>query len=634
MDSEEIQRQDATEATAEALRNASEGLAWDDRRDFEDAERGLIAPLPEGPIQGEGPLPVFDTGRLGFVGDGEAPDTVNPSLWRQAGLIGRGGLYEVTERIYQVRNIDLSNMTIVEGDSGLIVMDPLISAETAAAALELYRAHRGDRPVVAVIYSHSHVDHYGGVRGVVDQADVDAGKVRILAPEGFVDAAVSENVMAGNAMSRRAMYQFGVLLIPDEKGTLGAGIGAGISLGTITLIPPTEEITEDGPVEIDGVVFDFMLTPDTEAPAEMHWYLPQMKALTAAENCLHTLHNTYPIRGAQVRDPLAWSRYLNETIDRWASEAEVMYGMHHWPVWGSERILENLRAGRDAYRYINDETLRLANQGLTPSEIAEEVRFPPELARHWAVREYYGTVSHNVKATYTRYLGWFDGNPARLQPLPPVPAAERYVEYMGGADQVLERAREAYGRGEYRWVVEVVNHVVFADPGNRDARLLAADAMEQLGYQAESATWRNAYLTGAQELRYGTPQIPLPADSASPDSIRALGLDTLLDFLAIRLNGREAEGRDLVLDLSVTEPDQEVRLELSNGVLHHSRGAFGSGPAPALSVPRELLDRIAAGIAGPDEVASELGTGEGAEAFVRLVGLLDQFSPWFPIVEP
>lgn len=634
MENGEIERHDATEATEEALREASAGLNWDDRRDFEDADRGLIALPPEGPIQGAGPLPVFDSGRLAFVGDRDAPGTVHPSLWRQAGLIGRGGLFEVTDRIFQVRNMDLSNMTIVEGDSGLIVIDPLISAETAAAALELYRAHRGDRPVVAVIYSHSHVDHYGGVRGVVDQGEVDSGKVRIIAPQGFVDAAVSENVMAGNAMSRRAMYQFGALLIPDEKGTLGAGIGAGISLGTITLIPPTEEITEDGPVEIDGVTFDFMLTPDTEAPAEMHWYLPQMKALTAAENCLHTLHNTYPIRGAQVRDPLAWSRYLNETIDRWGGEAEVMYGMHHWPVWGTDRILETLRAGRDAYRYINDETLRLANQGLTASEIAEEVRFPPELARHWSVREYYGTVSHNVKATYTRYLGWFDGNPARLQPLPPVPAAERYVEYMGGADRVIAKAREAFDNGDYRWVAEVVNHVVFADPENREARLLAADAMEQLGYQAESATWRNAYLTGAQELRYGTPQIPLPADSASPDSIRALSLDTLLDFLAIRLNGLEAEGRDLTLDLSVTDTDERVRLELSNGVLHHSGGAFGSGPAPTLSVTRELLDRIAAGIAGPDEVASELGAGEGAEAFVNLIGLLDQFSPWFPIVEP
>ena len=634
MDGGEVERKEASEATARAIEEASKGLAWDDRRDFEDAERGLIAEIPDGPIAGEGILPAFDPARLAFAREGEAPATVHPSLWRQAGLIGRGGLFQVTDRLYQVRNMDLSNMTIVEGETGLIVIDPLISAETARAALDLYLAHRPGREVVAVVYSHSHVDHYGGVRGVVDQEDVDSGKVRIIAPEGFLEAAVSENVMAGNAMSRRSMYQFGVLLVPDEKGTVGAGIGAGISLGTITLIPPTEEVTEDGPLEIDGVEFDFMLTPDTEAPAEMHWYLPQLKALTAAENCLHTLHNTYPIRGAQVRDPLAWSRYLNRTIDRWAADAEVMFGMHHWPVWGRDRILEMLMASRDAYRYINDETLRLANQGLTPAEIAEEVRFPPELARHWAVREYYGTVSHNVKATYTRYLGWFDGNPARLEPLPPVPAAERYVEYMGGADQVITRAREAFDAGEYRWVVEVLNHVVFADPGNSEARLLAADAMEQLGYQTESATWRNAYLTGAQELRYGTPEIPLPADSASPDSIRALSLSTLLDFLAIRLNGREAEGKDLVLDLSVSETGEEVRLELSNGVLHQSPDAFGSGSVPNLDVTRDLLDRIAAGITGPDEVAAELGDAEGAAEFVGLVGLLDEFSPWFPIIEP
>ena len=634
MAADETERKEATEATVEALEAATAGLDWDDRRDFEDSERGFIAPLPEGPVQGEGILPVFDPGRLDFVGDREAPGTVNPSLWRQAGLIGRGGLYRVTDRVYQVRNMDLSNMTIVEGETGLIVIDPLISAETARAALDLYLAHRPERPVVAVIYSHSHVDHYGGVRGVVEQEEVDAGRVRVIAPEGFVKAAISENVMAGNAMTRRSMYQFGVLLIPDEKGTLGAGIGSAISLGTITLIPPTEEIREDGPVEIDGLEFDFMLTPDTEAPAEMHWYLPELRALTAAENCLHSLHNTYPIRGAQVRDPLAWSRYLNQTIDRWGGDAEVMYGMHHWPVWGTDRILETLRAARDAYRYINDETLRLANHGLVPAEIAEEVRFPPELARHWSVREYYGTVSHNVKATYTRYLGWFDGNPARLQPLPPVPAAERYVEYMGGADQIIGRAREAFDRGEYRWVVEVVNHVVFADPEHREARSLAADAMEQLGYQAESATWRNAYLTAAQELRFGTPEIPLPAESGSPDSIRALDLDTLIDFLAIRLNGREAEGRDLVLDLVLTDTGQEVRLELSNGVLHHSTEAFGLGEAPRVEATRDLLDRIASGSAGPEEAGEELGEGTGREAFLLLVGLLDGFAPWFPVVEP
>ncbi len=634
MGADDTERKGATEATVEALKAATAGLDWEDRRDFDDAERGFIAPLPEGPVQGEGILPAFDPGRLDFVGDREAPDTVNPSLWRQAGLIGRGGLYQVTDRIYQVRNMDLSNMTIVEGETGLIVIDPLISTETARAALDLYLAHRPARPVVALIYSHSHVDHYGGARGVIDQEDVDAGRVRVIAPEGFVEAAISENVMAGNAMTRRSMYQFGVLLAPDEMGTVGAGIGSAISLGTITLVPPTEEIRADGPVEIDGVEFDFMLTPDTEAPAEMHWYLPGLKALTAAENCLHTLHNTYPIRGAQVRDPLAWSRYLNRTIDRWAADAEVMFGMHHWPVWGSDRILEALRAGRDAYRYINDETLRLANQGLVPAEIAEEVRFPPELARHWAVREYYGTISHNVKATYTRYLGWFDGNPAHLEPLPPVPTAERYVEYMGGADQVISRAREAFDRGEYRWVAEVLNHVVFAHPGNGQARSLAADAMEQLGYQTESATWRNAYLTGAQELRFGTPEIPLPLESGSPDSIKALPLGTLVDFLAIRLNGPDAEGRDLVLDLALADTGEQIRIELSNGVLHNSNEAVGGDDAPRLEVTRDLLDRIAAGSAGVKEVDQELGEGVGRDQFRLLIGLLDSFSPWFPIVEP
>ena len=632
---EATDRKDATDHTRASQKEAHSCLPWSDERDLEEAARGFVAPLAEGPVTGRDGQFVYDPHRLSFV-HGEAPDTVHPGLWRQAGLAAKGGLFQVCDRIYQVRNIDLSNLTIIEGDTGLIIVDPLISAETAKAALDLYLEHRPERPVVAVVHSHSHVDHYGGVRGVVDEDDVRAGKVRIIAPAGFLEAAVSENIMAGNAMSRRAMYQFGPLLAPDEKGTVGVGLGSGISLGTITLIPPTEEVTADGPLEIDGLTFDFMLTPDTEAPAEMHWYIPELKALTAAENCVHNLHNTYPIRGAQVRDPRAWSHYLNETLERWGREAEVMYGMHHWPSWGSERIIEMLSLGRDAYRYINDETLRMANHGLTPVEIAEELRFPERIADHWAVREYYGTVSHNVKATYTRYLGWYDGNPAHLHPLTPVESARRYVDYMGGADAVIERARGAFGGGEYRWVAQILDHVVFSDPDNREARELSADAMEQMAYQTESATWRNAYLTAAQELRFGTPDIPGIQETASPDSIKALPLAPLLDYLAVRLNGRESEDLDLTIHLKLSDTGEDATLRVVNGVLNHSQAAPSGDADAVVTMTRETLDDIAAGVVEPSAAVDSgaVDAEPDAEPILSVLERLDTFSLWFAVVEP
>src|ERR687898_159261 len=453
------ERKDATKATKDVNDKLLEELPFEDRRDFEDAERGFIAPLPDGGvIRGEDGSDVWNTSKFSFIEeDSPAPDTVTPSLWRQSQLVLKGGLFKVTDRLYQVRNADLSNLTIVEGDTGLIVFDPLITTEAAQWALELYFARRPRKPVLAV-----------------------------------------------NAMSRRATYMYGNLLAPDPKGQVGAGLGMTTSVGTITLIPPTDEITETGQkMTIDGLTFEFLLAPDTEAPAEMHWFIEELGALTAAENCCHTLHNTYTLRGAAIRDPQAWSRYLNETIDRWGHKTEVMYGMHHWPVWGTDRVLELLRKGRDAYRYINDQTLRLANHGHTPVEIAEMIELPDGLAHHWALRGYYGTVNHNVRATYVKYLGWFDGNPANLHTLPPEEVAKRYVEFMGGAEATLKKARSAYESGEYRWVAEVVNHVVFADPGNAEARQLQADALEQMGYQAEAGPSRHFYLTGAKEVAEG-----------------------------------------------------------------------------------------------------------------------------------
>ncbi len=473
------ERKDASDHTRRAIEEATSGLPWDDRRDFEDAMRGFIAPLPPEASHIAGPLlPIWDDDAFGFItDDAPCPPTVNPSLWRQSQLCRKGGLFQVTDRLYQVRNADLSNLTVVEGDTGLIVFDPLISTETAAAAMELYFAHRPRKPVVAVLYSHSHIDHYGGVKGIVSEEDVAAGKVRVIAPEGFLDAAISENVLAGAIMTRRAMYMYGILLPRDPQGNVGVGLGMATSRGTSTLIPPTETITETGQtLEIDGLTFEFLLAPDTEAPAEMHWFIPELGALTAAENCCHTLHNTYTLRGAPIRDPHSWAFHLDETIERWGRRADVMYGMHHWPVWGADRVVDMLRKGRSVYTFINDETLRLANHGMTPIEIAEEVRLPTSLEQHWAVRGYYGSIDHNVKATYVKYLGAYDANPAHLHPLPPTESATRYVEAMGGADAVVARAREAFDRGEYRWVAQLLDHVVFAEPAHQEARELAADA--------------------------------------------------------------------------------------------------------------------------------------------------------------
>ncbi len=630
-------RRDATAATRAANDALAASLPFEDRRDAEEAARGLIAPLPDGGVvHGDGDRTVWDLSRFSFIEQGAPPpETVNPSLWRQAQLVVQGGLYEVVPGLYQVRTLDLSNITFAEGDDGIVVFDPLISTETARAALELYYAHRPRKPVVAVVHSHSHVDHFGGVRGIVDEADVAAGRVRIVAPTGFLEAAVAENVLAGNVMSRRASYMYGNLLPADPKGQVGAGLGMGTSSGTITLIPPTDTISETGQrMNIAGLDFEFMMAPDSEAPAEMHWFIDQFAAITAAENCCHTLHNTYSIRGTKIRDPLGWSKYLEQTIDLWGDRAEVMYGMHHWPVWGRERLHEMLELGRDGYRYINDETLRLANHGFAPSEIAEQVRFPARLSRHWAMRDYYGTLNHNVRATYVNYLGWFDGNPANLHTLPPEEAATRYVDAMGGAAAALDKARGAFELGDYRWVVEVVNHVVFAEPGNADARDLQAAALEQLGYQAESGPWRNFYLTAAKELREGVTTMATP-NTASPDMVRAMSLELFFDYLGMRLDGPRAAESDLTLGLRLTDLDTSWTLLMRNGTLSHRPG-IADGADVVVTMTRPALDEV---ILGTADVAGLVSRGEAGitgdpAALERFVGLLDDFDFWFDIVTP
>ncbi len=632
-------RNDATEFTI--ARNAAlyDELPFDDTSDFDDVQRGFIAPIPDDIIKLEdGSRVAWDPTQYDFIEFGSpAPDTVNPSLWRQSQLITASGLYSATDRIYQVRNYDLSNLTIIEGDTGIIVVDPLISKETAKAALDLYYSHRPQVPVVAVIYSHSHIDHYGGVKGVTSQEDVDAGDVKVVAPDGFMEHAIKENVYAGTAMTRRAFYMYGNLLPADEKGQVGAGLGTTASEGTITLIAPTDTITEDsGDMIIDGLTFQFFLAPDSEAPAEMHWYIPELRALSTAENATHTLHNVYSLRGTKVRDPLAWSKYLNTTLALWGEETDVLYGMHHWPIWGTDEVLDHLRKQRDTYRYINDQTLRLANKGYTMIEIAEMFEMPESLATTWSSRGYYGSVNHDVKAAYDKYLGWFDGNPATLNPLPPVESGVKYVEFMGGADAVLTMARQSYDAGEYRWVAQVVNHVVFADPDNSGARKLQADALEQLGYQAESGPWRNFYLTGAQELRDGIDTSGGSGSTASPDTVRAMEMDQFFDYLGIHLNGPEAEGEILVINWDFTDTGEQYILRLENSVLDHTANAQDPGANVTVTTTRETLNMLLLKETTLLKaiVSGDLRFSGERLKLVKLFELMDSFDVWFNIVTP
>ena len=627
---------DATPLTAARNRAVLDALPFADRQDFEDAARGFIATLPEVEITNAQGRVVWSLRDYGFLAAEEAPSTVNPSLWRQARLNLHSGLFHVADGIYQIRGFDISNMTLLEGERGVIVIDPLISTETARAGLELYYAHRGRRPVTAVIYTHSHTDHYGGVRGVVDEVDVRAGRVPVLAPDRFMIEVVSESVIAGTPMVRRAQFQFGATLPKGPRGQVDAGLGKVTSRGTVTLIPPTVTIAH--PFEthrIDGVEIVFQLAPETEAPAEMHMFYPERRALNLAENATHNLHNTYPIRGAQVRDANGWAKYLDAALDRFGGDADVVFAQHHWPVWGGERVRDFLAKQRDLYKFLHDQTARLMNHGLRPADIAERLALPPELARAWHARGYYGTLSHNAKAVYQRYLGWYDANPANLQPLPPVERARKYVEYMGGAEAARRRAREDFGRGEYRFVAEAMSHLVFADPGDAEARALGADALEQLGYQAESATWRNAYLLGARELRGGTPDLAARAP-VSPDVVRAMPLDLFFDYLAVRVDGERAAGVALALNWVVEDTGERYALTLSNGALTYRADRQHTRAHATVTLARAALDRLAL-----RETTLADATSSGAlridgdrGALATLFGLLDDFRMMFPVVEP
>lgn len=618
-------------AVIESAHKASvDQLPFHDTRDFADADRGFIAALEPCIVTAADGRVVWDNDSYGFL-DADAPDTVHPSLWRQSQLCAKQGLYEVVEGIYQVRGLDLSNISFVEGDTGVIVIDPLISTETAAAALALYRAHRGDRPVSAVIYTHSHVDHFGGVLGVTNQADVDAGKVAIIAPEHFTEHAVQENVYAGTAMARRAAYMYGLALARGPQGQVGCGLGQAGSTGEVALIVPTVDIGETGETHtIDGIEIEFQMAPGTEAPAEMHFYFPQFRALCMAENATHNLHNLLTLRGALVRDPHGWSGYLTEAIDTFADRTDVVFASHHWPTWGRDNIVEFLSLQRDLYAYLHDQTLRLLNQGYTGAEIAEQFQMPPALEAAWNTHGYYGSVNHNVKAVYQRYMGWFDGNPGRLWPHPPEALAPRYVEAIGGIDRVVELARTAFDSGDYRWAATLLDHAIFTDEHHAAARALYADTLEQLAYGAENATWRNFFLSGATELREG--KFGTPTQTASPTMLAQLTPEQMFDTFAINVNGPRAWDLDIAVDITFTDTADNYRLTLRNGVLVYRKVTADPATAQATVALANKL-RLLTFAAGDSASAGLEITGDAA-ALSSLVAVLDRPDPDFDIITP
>jgi len=602
--------------------SSTTGLPFHDRRDFEDADRGFLGALEPAVVTDASGRVVWDNDAYAFLAD-ECPDTAHPSLWRQGQLVARQGLYEVCPGIYQVRGLDLSNMTLVEGDTGVIVIDPLISAETAAAALALYRAHRGDRPVTAVIYTHAHVDHFGGVHGVLE------GPVPILAPHGFMESAVSENVYAGVAMSRRATYMYGVTLEKGPAGQIGCGLGMATSTGSIGLVAPTVDITRTGQEEVlDGVRIVFQLTPGTECPAEMNFSFPGRRALCMAENATRNLHNLVTLRGAVVRDARVWSAYLDEAVRLFAADTDVAFASHHWPTWGTDHVVEYLSLQRDLYAYIHDQTLRMINSGLNGSEAAEAMVMPPALEQAWHTHGYYGSVSHNVKAVYQRYLGWFDGNPAHLWAHPPVEASTRYVECMGGADAVVTLAAGYAGRGDLRFAAELLDRVVFADPRHPGVKEQLAAVYEQLAHGSENATWRNFYLTGAQELRAGVATAPQTVGSA--ELLSALTVEQLLDAVAIRIVGPRAWDERLTVDWRFTDLGVTHRATLVHGVLTH-RVVDGTGePADlTLSLTKGQMFGVLLG-AGLDGIGHEGDPG----VVGRLLAVIEAPDPNFAIVTP
>ncbi|UEO46546.1 MBL fold metallo-hydrolase [Escherichia coli] len=625
----------ATQYTQQVNQNYAKSLPFSDRQDFDDAQRGFIAPLlDEGILRDANGKPYYRGEDYKFDINAPAPETVNPSLWRQSQINGISGLFKVTDRMYQVRSQDISNITFIEGDTGIIVIDPLVTPNAAKASLDLYFKHRPQKPIVVVIYTHSHTDHYGGVKGIVSEADVKAGKVQIIAPAGFMDEAISENVLAGNIMSRRAFYSYGLLLPHNAQGDIGNGLGVTLTTGGPTIIAPTRSITKTGEkLNIDGLDFEFLMAPGSEAPSEMHLYIPALKALCTAENSTHTLHNFYTLRGAKTRDTAKWTDYLNETLDKWGSQAEVLFMPHTWPVWGNQHINDYIGKYRDTIKYIHDQTLHLANQGYTMNEIGNMIHLPETLDKNWASRGYYGSVSHNARAVYNFYLGYYDGNPANLNPYGQVDMGKRYVKALGGSAHAINLAREAYNQGDYRWASELLKQVIAANPGDQVAKNLQADTFEQLGYQAESATWRGFYLTGAKELREGAKKIE-HASTASPDTIKGMTVEMLLDYMAVRLNSEKAAGKSISLNFNLSDNDN-LNLSLNNSVLNYRKVLQPKVDASFYMIRSDLHDVLVGQAKMADLVKAKKAKiiGNGAK-LEEIIACLDNFDLWVNIVTP
>ncbi len=620
----------ATEATLSANAKLGAQLNLGDQQDFKDAARGLIAAPTALQVAGPGNTTVWDMPSFDFI-KGAAPDTVNPSLWRQAMLNNNYGLYKVTEGVYQLRGFDISNMSLIEGQTGWIVVDPLTTRETAAAAIAFAREHLGNKPISAVIFTHSHIDHFGGVLAVLGTTD----NTEIVAPVGFMEEATSENVIAGTTMSRRSMFMYGSELERSPRGHVDSGLGKSPAFGSPGIAAPTRTITTTGEtLTIDGVEFIFQNAPGSEAPAELTFYLPQHKAFCGAEVVSRTMHNLYTLRGAQVRDARKWSHYIDEAMDLFP-DTEVYFASHHWPMWGNEAIMDFLKKQRDGYRFIHDQTLRLASQGYTSREIAEQLQMPESLRSSFPNRGYYGTLKHNAKAVYQKYFGWYDGNPANLDPLPPVEAAQHYVAMMGGADVILSKAQADFDKGEYRWVAELLNHLVFAQPDNTAAKSLLAQTYDQLAYQAESGPWRDVYLTGALELRQGAPEKGLGIANAA-DLIKATPVDQFFELMAVMLNGAKADGKTFTLNIQFTDLNEAHVLQLENSVLHHRTGQATTDANATIHITHALFVKMLTGNAGiRDILLSDDVSVEGSK--LDLLGfftLLDRPNETFNIVTP
>ena len=626
---------DASDATKKANQAVREYLPFDDQTDFENAQRGFIATLDSGRITGEGGAVVYDMKQYEFL-ENEEPATVNPSLWRQSRLNAMDGLFKVADGIYQVRAFDLANISFIRGEKGWIVVDPLTANETAKAAYDLLQEHVETAPITAVIYTHSHLDHFAGVKGLISTEQVEKGEVMLIGPEHFFIESVNENLMAGNQMGRRASYMYGNVLPKSPEGTVGSGLGVTTAAGTVTIIEPTTDIGKTPQrLNVDGVEMVFMNTPGAEAPAELMFYMPGKKAFCQAEEINHTFHNLYTLRGAQVRNGLKWSKYIHEAIEMFGEEVQVSFGSHHWPTWGNQEIVDFWKKQRDLYRYVHDEVLRLANHGYTLLEVGEMVELPDSLGKSFASRGYYGSVNHNAKAQYQLYFGFFTGNPADLHPLPPEAAGKKFVEYMGGAAAVIKKARADYERGEYRWVATALNYLVFADPDNKTAKGLLAQTYEQMGYQAESGPWRNFYLSGAKELRDGVLKTATP-NTGSPDIVRNLGLETYLDYLAVRLNHPKAAGRDMTFNVSLPDVREKFVISVENGAMNYTLGKHAKGADATVTLDRSVLDAINLGETSFDQaVADGKAKVDGSSAtFGEFLALLDRFEFWFNIVTP